>query len=71
MEEALESCESVISMLAEECDSVLFATCARLVRLAGKSPTVKSGQMFESARENISYVVHVIEQVQNEILVGK
>ena len=71
LEEALESCESVISVLAEECDSVLFATCARLVRLSGKSPAVKPGQTFESARDNISFVVHVIEQVQNKSLVGK
>ena len=71
VEEALESCESVISILAEDCGSTLFATCARLVRLSGKSPAVKPGQVFESARENISYVVHVIEQVQNKLLVGK
>ena len=71
VEDALQSCESVISLLAEECDSVLFATCARLVRLAGKSPSIKPGQVFESARESISFVIHVIEQVQNEILVGK
>ncbi|QDZ19152.1 hypothetical protein HOP50_02g16660 [Chloropicon primus] len=71
VEEALESCESVISMLGEDCDSLLFATCARLVRLSGKSPTVKPGQAFESTRENISFVVHVIEQTQNKILVGR
>ena len=44
---------------------------ARVVRLSGKSPAVKPGQTFESARDNISFVVHVIEQVQNKSLVGK
>ena len=71
VEEAMQSCESVLTVLNDKTDNALTASHARLKRLVGKSPSVKAGQTFANSNERIAYVVHVIEQVQNETLSGK